>query len=447
MKPLVKTPIPGPKSSKLVERMKKVVGIANYAGLYAIVMEKGQGAYLTDADGNTFLDFLSGASNVILGYGRQDIIRAYSDQAKKIQHSCFVYSPNLPAIELAEKLISITPGKFPKKVLFGLSGSSSVDGAIKASRRFTNKPGIIAFKNAYHGNTGLSLQANGFPGLQKGLFLGKDFYFVDFPINKDQAKKTLADIEKLLKTKEIAAFITEAVQGDGGNVIPPMDFHQKVFELVHRYKAVYVVDEIQSGAGRSGKWWEIEYFGVEPDILVCGKGIASGYAVLTALIGRKEIIDSLEKAQHVFTYEAQDCACTAVLKVLEIIEKEEIIQNASTMGKILQKNLQTLVKPTSCAREVRGFGLHQGFEVVDRKTDRPLGGLFGLRLVEKGLYPGYFGPRNQALRLHPPLIISKDQIEWACKKIAEVVWEWDKGKFPQETIKKYEKVGVGLGTD
>ena len=443
----VKTAIPGPKSIRLVERMKKVVGLANYAGLYGIVMEKGQGPYLTDADDNTFLDFLAGASNNILGYGRQEVIKAYADQAKKIQHSCFVYSPNQPAIELAEKLISITPGNFSKKVLFGLSGSSSVDGAIKAARRFTNKPGIIAFKNAYHGNTGLSLQANGFPGLQKGLFLGQDFYFVDFPTDQKLAQKTLKEIEKLLKTKKIAAFITEAVQGDGGNLVPPMDFHQKLADLVHQYKAVFVVDEIQSGAGRSGKWWEIEYFGIEPDILVCGKGIASGYAVLTALIGKKEIIDSLDKAQHVFTYEAQDAACAAVLKVLEIMEKEKLRENALKMGNLLQNNLQTLIKPESCAREVRGFGLHQGFEVVDRKTDRPLGGLFGLRLVELGLYPGYFGPKNQALRLHPPLIVNEDQVNWACQKISQVVWEWDSGKFPQATVKKYEKVGVGLGTD
>jgi 4-aminobutyrate aminotransferase len=447
MKPKVSTPIPGPKSTKLVRRMLKSIGLANYAGLYGIVMSKGQGCYLTDIDGNTYLDFISGASNVILGYGRTEVIKAYADQANKIQHSCFVYSPNKPAVELAEKLIQITPGKFPKKVLFGLSGSSSIDAAIKAARRYTNKPGIIAFRNAYHGNTGLSLQANGFPGLQKGLFLGKDFYFVDFPTTSKEANKTLKTIEKLLKNKKIAAFITEAVQGDGGNKVPPIDFHKKLINLVHRYKAVYVVDEIQSGAGRSGRWWEISYFGVDPDILVCGKGIASGYAILSACIGRQEIIDSLDKAQHVFTYQAHDASCAAVLKVLKIIEKEKLRENAAKMGNLLISNLQSLVNSKSCAREVRGFGLHLGFEVRDRKTNKPLGGLFGLRLVEKGLYPGYFGANNEALRLHPPLIINKQQILWAAQKIAEVVHEWDSGKFPKETVKKYSKVGLGLGTD
>jgi len=446
MKPQIKTSIPGPKSTKLVNRMLKSIGLANYAGLYGIVMETGIGAYLIDADGNTYLDFLSGASNNILGYANKQVIGAYTKQAQKIQHSCFVYSPNKPTIELAEKLIKITPGKFAKKVLFGLSGSSSIDAAIKASRRFTNKPGIIAFKNAYHGNTGLSLQANGFPGLQKGLFLGKDFYFLNFPVTGKEADKILSEAERLLETKEIAAFIVEPVQGDGGNLVPPMDFHKKLSNLIHKYKAVYVVDEIQSGAGRSGKWWEIEYFQVEPDILVCGKGLAAGFGVVSACIGKKEIIDSLDKAQHVFTYQAHDPSICAVLKVLEIIEKKKLLKNAQKMGQLLVKNLGSLIKPTSCARQIRGFGLHVGFEVVDRKTNQPLGGLFGLRLCEKGLYPGYFGSRNEALRLHPPLIINKNQINWACKKIAEVIDEWDSGKFPKKTISKYQKVGLGLGT-
>ena len=427
--------------------MLKSIGLANYAGLYGVVMEKGIGAYLIDADGNTYLDFLSGASNNILGYANKQVIGAYVKQAQKIQHSCFVYSPNKPAVELAEKLIKITLGKFSKKVLFGLSGSSSIDAAIKASRRFTKKPGVIAFKNAYHGNTGLSLQANGFLGLQKGLYLGKDFYFVDFPQNNDQANKTLSVVESLLKTKQIACFISEPVQGDGGNVVPPLNFHKKLANLVHKYKAVYIVDEIQSGAGRSGKWWEIEYFQIEPDILVCGKGLAAGFGVVSACIGKKEIIDSLDKAQHCFTYQAHDPSMSAALKVLEIIEKKKLRQNAVKMGQLLIKKLQALIKPDSCARQVRGFGLHVGFEVIDRKTNRPLGGLFGLRLLEKGLYPGYFGPRNEALRLHPPLIINKNQINWACKQIAEVINEWDSGNFPKKTIAKYEKVGLGLGTD
>ena len=447
MKPLVKTTIPGQKSIEVIQRMKKNIGKSLYIGLYGIILSKGKGALISDIDGNVFLDFLSGASVVNVGYGREDVIKTFADVSKRIQHTCFPYSPNLEAVELAEKFKTITPGNFDKRVIFGLTGSDSMDAGIKAARKFTKKRKVISFKNAYHGSTGISLQANGFPGLQKGLFLGEDFIFVDFPSNKEHAEKILNEIEGILKKGDVCAIVTEPVQGDGGNVVPPLDFHKKLSDLVHDYDGLFVVDEVQSGTGRSGKWWEIEYFNVVPDILATAKGITSGYAPLSVCIGREEIINSLDKAQHLFTYSAHPPSCAVANKVISIIEEEKLMENAKIMGNLLKDKLNELCKKGSCARKARGMGLHIGFEVIDPDTNKPLGGLFGLRCLEKGLYPGYFGPNNNVMRLHPPLIINKEQMQFAIDTISDVVNEWDSGKFPKETIENYKKVGVGLGTD
>lgn len=447
IKPIVKTSIPGPKSLELIKRVKNSVALTGYVGLYGVVLAKGEGVIIWDVDGNSFLDFLGGASVVNIGYKREDMIKVIEDASRRIHHTCFPYSPNVESIKLAEKLQAITPGDFEKRVIFGLSGSDSNDAAIKAARKFTGKRKLIAFKNSYHGTTGLSLQANGFPGLRKGLFLEGDVVFVDFPNREEEGESILGEIEDILQREEICALITEPIQGDAGNIIPPPNFHQRLRDLVHKYGALYIVDEVQSGVGRSGKWWEIEHFGVAPDILTTAKSLTGGYAPLGACIGKKEIINSLAKAQHILTYSGHPIGCAVANKVLSIIEEEKLMENAQKMGELLKEELNKLWQETGCARKARGMGLHIGFEVVDKETNQPLGGLFGLRCVEKGVYPGYFGSNNNVLRLHPSLIINEEQMRFAIDVISSVVKEWDSGNFPKDTLQRYKEFGVGLGTD
>jgi 4-aminobutyrate aminotransferase len=399
---------------------------------------------LTDADGNTFLDFLAGHSAVSVGYGRQDIIDAYSQSAAEIQHSCYPSSPNLYAIKLAEKLIQITPGDFDKRVLFGMSGSDSVDAAIKMARRYTGKPRIISFHSGYHGSTGLSLNANGFEELRQGLFLDGAFSKVNYPTSVKEEEQTLGEIENLLKTGDVAAVIVEPIQGDGGNIVPPDDFHQNLFALVHRYQALFIDDEVQAGVGRSGEWWEMQTFGVVPDILCCAKALASGYAPLSACIARTEIVQSLETVQHLFTFCGHGPSCAAGLKVLQIIEDEHLRENAVERGNQLKTGLQPLIQRYPCAHEVRGRGLHIGFEVRDAKTGQPLGGLFSFRCAEKGLYPGYCGNHRETMRLHPPLSINAEEIDFAIAIITSVVDEWETGRFPAETQTRYQTFAHGL---
>jgi 4-aminobutyrate aminotransferase len=410
-----------------------------------LAIDCGQGAYLTDVDGNTYLDFLAGASAVSLGYNNQELIQTYAQTAQKMQHCAFGYSPSQEAIDLAKKLIEITPGDHSKLVLFGMTGSDSVDAAIKVSRRATGKPRIISFRASYHGSTGFSLAANGFGSLQRGLFLGENFSMVPFPSTREQAEITLTAIEDLLKNGDVAAVITESIQGDGGNVVPPDDFHSQLLELTHQYGAIFVVDEVQSGVGRSGAWWEIETFGVVPDILCTAKAITSGYVPLSACIAREEMARSLGKAQHLFTYSGHPPACAVARKVIDIIETRNIRQNAIDRGAQLVNGLQPLVEKYPSAHEVRGRGLHIGFEVKDGKTDKPLGGLFAYRCVEKGLYPGYFGECNNVMRLHPPLIINPEEIDFAIGTITSVVEEWENSTFQKVPSRVTARMGLDWG--
>lgn len=443
----VKSVIPGPKSQEMVRRAMEVIAKAQYAGMFGITVTAGKDAYLTDADGNTFLDFLAGASAVSVGYGRQDIIDVYAKTALKIQHSCFPYSPNEEAIRFASKLIEITPGDFEKRVLFGMTGSDGVDAAIKIARRYTGKPGIISFRGGYHGATGFSLSANGFAGLQKGLFISSDFVMADFPRTEKAVDQTLSAVETLLKQGNFAALITECIQGDGGNVVAPEGFHQQLADLVHRYGAVHIIDEVQSGVGRSGAWWECQTYNLVPDILCCGKAITSGYVPMGACIARAEMAQVLDKAQHLFTYSGHPPSAAIAMKVFDIIEKDHLIQNAHDRGEQLRAGLQKLVDRYPFAKEVRGRGLHMGFEVFDDRTNTPLGGLFAFRCAEKGLYPGYFGMKNEVMRLHPPLIVNREEMQFAVDQITAVCDEWAAGKFPEQTIQNYRQFGVGLGTD
>jgi 4-aminobutyrate aminotransferase len=443
----VKTSIPGPKSQELIAQAMQVICSAQYGGLYGIALHSGERVFLTDVDGNVFLDFLAGASAVSVGYSRQEVIDTYAQTAQKLQHSCFVYSPNEEAIAFAKCISATTPGNFEKRVLLGMCGSDSVDAAIKIARKFTKKPRIIYFKKSYHGSTGLSIAVNGFEGLQAGLFLGDNYTAVDFPSTPAQAEKALDTIEQLLKKGDVAAVITEPIQGDGGNVVPPHDFHGNLCDLAHRYQAVFIVDETQSGAGRSGHWWEIETFNVAPDILCSGKAIGGGYVPISACIARAEMAETLGKTQHLFTLSGQPPSCAVASKIFEIIERDNLLANATNRGKQLTDALQKLVDRYPSAKEVRGPGLHIGFETIDPKTNTSLGGLFAFRCVEKGLYPGYFGETNNVMRLHPPLIINEEEMRFAIDTITSVVEEYETGRLPESTRLRYKQFAVGLGSD
>jgi len=216
---------PGPKSQDLLKRLKTAIGRTNYIGLYGISLKEGWGPYMKDLDGNVYLDCLAAASVNVLGYGNEEIPTKLYELARSMQNTGFVYTPNIPAVKLAEKLICITPGTHPKRVLLGLSCSDSNGGALEAVRKYTKKMAIIHFKNAYHGSTGLSQSASGFGLLNKGIYPpSSEFIAVDFPTTSEQAKKTLRTIETHLASGKVGGVIAEIFQGDAGIYLPSKGF-------------------------------------------------------------------------------------------------------------------------------------------------------------------------------------------------------------------------------
>lgn len=435
---------PGPKSLELMGRMKNAVGRTNNTGLYGVAASGGNGAYITDLDGNTYLDCLTAASSNILGYNNEDIVSAYAQTARSIQNTAFGYTPNVESVELAEKLIEITPGNFSKKVMLGVSGSDSAGGAIEAVRKYTGKMGIISFNYAYHGSTGLSQQASGFKGLKAGVYSdSQDFVRIDFPSTLKKRDQALNDIEAILAWGTVGAVMVEPIQGDAGIVLPYEGFFPRLMEILQDKNVLLIDDEVQSGMGRTGKWWAIEHENIVPDIVVSGKGLSGGYAPVSAVIGRAEIIDSLDTAQQIFTYTGHGPSAAAALKVIQLIEQKGVVENAGKVGARLLSGLKGAVKKyPGIFAEARGRGLMIGLE-IDKSKNELANKIFAYRCLEKGIYFGYFGPGQKVIRIEPPLTLSENEADMVVEIVNQTTHEMVNNKIPEETISKVKKYALG----
>ena len=441
----IKVPPPGPKSLAMLERTRSLLGRTNYAGLFSICLADGSGVYMQDVDGNVYLDCLAGASSNILGYGREEIARAYFDTAMRMQHSCLVYSINEPAIRLAEALNGLFPSDAPRKTILGLSGSDANDGAIEAVRRFTGRPGILSFRHAYHGSTGLSQAASGYPAVNAGIYSAGDMDFIkaDFPVTPADADRVLKNIESVLAFGKIGGVMVECLQGDGGNILPPEGFFPRLKAMLDAYGVLLVCDEVQSGMGRTGRWWSYLHEGIVPDLASSAKGLSAGYAPISALTGRAEVLDALEPVQHLFTYSGHAPSAAVAGKVIEIIERDGIVENARKVGARLLSGLKDIAaRYPGVVVEARGRGLQIGIE-IDVSKDRYAGKLFAYRCVEKGVYPGYFGDKQRVIRMHPPLVLSEAQADIIIGTCAEVAEEMSKGRVPAGTAEKVRKYAQG----
>jgi len=440
----IKVSPPGPKSLALLDDVRRYIGRTNYAGLYGIGLKGGNGVYIEDMDGNVYIDCLTAASSTLLGYGFNEIARAYYDAAVRIQQTAFIYAPNPETIEFAKRVKEIAPGNFEKKVLVGMSGSDSMCGSIEAARKYTGKMGIISFNFAYHGSTGLSQAASGFRSLNEGIYdlNDPDFIKVLFPVKPEEGERVLRDIESVLAYGKTAAIAVEIIQGDGGTLLTPKGFFPRLRELADKYDVLIIDDEIQSGMGRTGKWCACDHEGLVPDITVLGKGLSSGYAPVSAVIGRTEVLDALVPASHLFTYTGHGPSVSAASKVIDIIKDKNLIQNAASIGDRLLRGLKETEKYPDVVVEARGRGCMIGIEINISK-DLLASKIFAYRCLEKGIYFGYIGDKQRVIRVLPPITMNENECDTVIRIVHETVDEMHNNKIPESTIDKVKKYALG----
>lgn len=428
--PNIITSIPGPKSQELINQRNEYVPAGVYL-VQPITIAKSKGAILEDVDGNTLIDFTSGIGVTSLGHCTEEIVATISEQAGKLIHSCIHVANYKPYIDLAKKLCEITPGDHKKRALMLNSGSEAVENAVKIVRQATAKPNIISFENSFHGRTYMAMTLTGKWDPYKvglGPFV-PGVYFTPFPYayrcpwgtndKEECGKAAIHHIEKsLFKTQvdpgTVGAVIAETIQGEGGFIDPPKDFYPMLKELCDKHDIKLIIDEVQTGFGRTGKMFAIEHYGIIPDVITMAKAIANGLP-LSAVVASEELMGDIYPGSLGGTYGGNPIGCATALKVIEIMEREKIPERAAKMGKKLRTQLEEFQEKYPKIGDVRGLGPMLAMEFVkDPKSKTPdpetSSGIMkdalknGLMTLKAGLY-------NNAIRLHPPLIIEEELLE------------------------------------
>ncbi len=432
--PKIVTALPGPKASKLIELDERHTS-PSYTRVYPLAVARGEGAVIEDVDGNRFLDFNAGIAVCSTGHCHPRIVKAIQEQAARLIHMSgtdFYYGPQA---ELARKLAKLAPGSGNKRVFLTNSGAESVEAAFKLARYHTKRKHMIAFFGAFHGRTMGALSLTASKVTQRAGFapLIPQVSHVDYPNCYRCPRKPdsgccfdcLDQIENKLFRRtvspdEVAAIIVEPIQGEGGYIVPPPEFHQRLKSLAERHGILLIADEVQSGMGRTGKMFAMEHWGVEPDIICLAKGIASGMP-LGAMIARDDIMD-WPPGTHASTFGGNPVSCVAALETIALLQ-EELLANAANVGDYLMERLRELQSRHELIGDVRGKGLMIGVELVrDRVTKEPAvaeRNTIVQECFQKGLL--LLGCGVNAIRFSPPLVIDRVDADVAVEILDEVM--------------------------
>ncbi len=430
--PRLHTPLPGPKARAFLERDERVVS-PSYTRGYPLVAARGSGAVIEDVDGNLFLDFTAGIAVTATGHCHPRVVAAVQEQAAKLLHMSgtdFYYEPQL---KLAERLARIAPGPSPKKVFFTNSGTEAIEAAMKLARKHTGRSRLIAFYGAFHGRTygAMSLSASKLVHRRGFGPLVPEIHHVPFPRGCTRCRQPsecacVFEIEQNLLKRvappdEVAAVFVEPIQGEGGYYAAPLPFLQALRELCDRHGILLVVDEIQSGMGRTGKWFAIEHAGVEPDILCTAKGIASGLP-LGAIIAKSDVM-SWPSGSHASTFGGNPVCCEAALATMDLLE-EGMMANAHEIGAHLQAGLRSLQQRFGPCRlgEIRGMGLMIAVDLLSSgQPDTALRDQVVDRAFEHGLL--LLGCGETSIRFCGPLCLTPAQVDTALQIFGQVLDE------------------------
>ena len=419
--------IPGAKSQELMARRQQFVarGLGVTMSVFAA---KADGAIIEDVDGNRFIDFAGGIGTMNIGHTRPEVTKAIIEQAEKFTHTCFSVMMYEPYVALAERLVKIIPGDFPKKALFLNSGAEAVENAVKIARYATGRPAIVVFDNAFHGRTLMTMTMTSKVKPYKHGFgpFAPEVYRAPFPyayrMNMTPQEASQACIQELermfvgnVAPDQVAAIVIEPVQGEGGFMVAPPGFLRSLKALCEKYGILFIADEIQTGFCRTGKMFAVEHDGVVPDLIIIAKSMAAGMP-LSGVLGRADIMDAPPPGMLGGTYSGNPVACAAALAVLDLFEKEDYAARSREIGKtVIERFLKVQQRFPEHIGDVRGLGGMVAIEFVkDRTTKEPDSHIAsdimaaahqrGLVLIKAGMY-------DNVLRVLVPLCVTDEQLQ------------------------------------
>ena len=435
--PNIRTPLPGPKAAALIARDAAVIS-PSYTRGYPLVIARGSGCAVEDVDGNTFLDCAAGIAVNATGHSHPDVVRAVTAQAQQFLHMSgtdFYYEPQ---VQVAEALAAVAPMDGPVRAFFGNSGTEAIEACLKLARYTTRRPQIIAFFGGFHGRTmgALSLTASktvqrrGFgplvPGVTHAAYA--DCYRCPVGATPDRCAAECLDplehetLVQLVSPDEVAAVVVEPIQGEGGYLVAPDQFMQRLRDLTSRHGILLVVDEVQSGMGRTGRMFAVEHSGVQPDMVAIAKGIASGLPLGVALA--RAALMTWPPGAHASTFGGNPVACAAALETIRLLN-EQLIRNAAVVGERLKAGLTALVDKQPLVGDVRGRGLMVGVELVKDRTTKERAPEVRNAVVNAAFRRGLLilGAGRNTVRFCPPLVLTAAEADTAVRLFDEALTE------------------------
>lgn len=434
----IKTAIPGPNAKKILARKVASVprGPFNTVETFAA---KGEGALLTDVDGNTFIDFAGAIGTLNIGHCPPKVIEALRNQLNLYLHPCFHVMMYEPYVQLAEVLNQLAPGKEKKKTFFLSSGAEAVENAVKIARKYTGRKGIISFERGFHGRTYMSMSLTSKVKPYKyefGPFVPETYkwaypYYYRSPLPPEELDDTLIkQFETFFLSEvppeDIAAVIFEPVQGEGGFVIPSKKFVQQVKSICEKNGILFIADEIQTGFGRTGKMFAIEHYDVVPDMITMSKSLGAGIPI-SAVTGRAEIMDAPNPGEIGGTYSGSPLGCVAAMAVIDTIKEDNLLQRAVTIGNVFAKRFTKLQQTCSQIGDVRHLGAMCALEfvkdAVTKEPNKELAAEIISKAHQKGIIVMSAGLYGNIIRLLTPLVISDELLEEGFTVLEETILE------------------------
>lgn len=438
---IVVTP-PGPKARGIVERDHALIS-PSFGRAYPLVIKSGLGSIITDVDGNEFIDMNAGLAVCSIGHKHPKVIAAIKEQVDKFLHYSYTDFYYESYVDLGETLHDLIPGDFRKKFFYGNSGAESIEAAIKLARWHSRRQGILAYIGSFHGRTMGAVSLTGSKPAQRRYFSplvpGVEHIFYPYcyrcPFNlecPDCGFRCVSYIDdylfhKFVPPEEVAMVVAEPIQGEGGYIVPPKGYFRELKKLLDEHGILLAMDEVQTGIGRTGKWFGIEHFNAVPDIVCMAKGIAAGLP-LGVTASRADLMD-WTPGSHASTFGGNPVSCAAAQAVIGIIKEEKLLENAEKQGSYIMKRLNEAMDDHPMMGDVRGAGLMVGVELVkDRDTKEPAREEtvdVMMRCFRKGVAIVNCGVST--IRMMPPLVITRDLVDASLEIFLECLGEVEAG--------------------